>query len=94
MILLITYEKRAFLKNYDSLYTRIKTADAWWHHMDNTWIIRTDNNVQYWYSYLASQITQEDRLLIIEVKPQYQGWLNKEAWKWLQSQFRKEGYNI
>jgi len=90
MILLITYDKKNFLKNYDSFYNTIKTANSWWHHLNNTWLIKTDEDPTYWYNLLAPHILANDRLLIIEVKPNYQGWLNEDAWKWINDQFRSE----
>ena len=93
MILLITYDKSDFLKNYAPLYSAIKSSNDWWHHLDNTWLISTELNVRYWFDILAPHINNTDRLLIVEITPNYQGWLNKDAWKWIQNHFEREGYS-
>lgn len=90
MILLITIDKNTFLKNYDALHNSIMTADKWWHHMNNTWLIKTDLTPTEWYNKLHHFITVKDRLMIIEVKANYQGWLKQEAWDWLKERFEEE----
>ena len=43
MILLISYDLIDPGQDYSGLYEEIKAADAWWHHLDSTWIISTES---------------------------------------------------
>ncbi len=90
MIFLITYETNNPFQNYSGLRGAIKSADNWWHHIKNTWIIRTNESVDYWYDTLSIHLYDNDRIFIVEIKPNYQGRLNKEAWDWLKRQFGKK----
>lgn len=89
---LITYNKNALLRNYDPLYQAIKTSSiVWWHHLNNTWIIRTTLDANQVYNNLHQHITEDDKLLVIQVFPnsEFQGWLPPEAWKWIENQFNQ-----
>jgi len=90
MIFLITYDKKVLLKNYTALNEAIKSFGTWWHHMDNTWMIQTNNTATEVFNILAPHVSVNDRLLIIEVNKNYQGWLKKEAWVWLNERFEAE----
>jgi len=86
MVLLITYDLVSKPKEqYADLYKELTKANFWWHYLESTWLVATDMSPADWYSKLLSSITQNDRLLIIEVKPNYYGWLSKEAWDWIKA---------
>ena len=84
MILLISYDLNNPKRDYRGLYKEIKKADTWWHHLDSTWIIRTNQNPETWQNRLRRHLDRDDSLLIIEVRNNYQGWLPEEAWQWLE----------
>ena len=84
MILLISYDLNNPKRGYRGLYKEIKKADTWWHHLDSTWIIRTNQNPETWQDRLRRYMDKDDSLLIIEVRNNYQGWLPEEAWQWLE----------
>ena len=84
MILLISYELTNTKRNYSSLYKAIKSADAWWHYLDSTWIINTNDGPDVWQKRLRGHMDKDDSLLIIEVCDNYQGWLPDKAWNWLE----------
>lgn len=89
MIYLITYDKNTILKNYEPLQQAIKdSSKSWWHHMNNTWIIKTDLNANQIYKNLCQHINPQDKLLIIKIQNEadYQGWLNEKAWLWIKNQ--------
>jgi hypothetical protein len=90
MIYLITYNRNSIFKNYNDLYEEIKSlGDSWWHHMNDTWLINTNMTAEQIANSLLRHINQDDKLLIIEVKENYRGWLHKEAWDWIRETFRK-----
>ncbi len=83
MVLLITYDLKRPVQQYAALHAEIKRYGTWWHHLESTWIIETSESPKEVYSKLLTHIDQNDNLLIIEVKPNYWGWLPQKAWEWL-----------
>jgi hypothetical protein len=85
MIYLITYELNQKDKDYSGFYNEIKSDHAWWHYIDTTWLIKTEETPQQISDRLLPYLNKEtDNLLIIKVDPTIkQGWLSKEAWKWV-----------
>lgn len=83
MILLISYDLNRPGQDYSSLYEEIKKAGTWWHHLDSTWIISTNQTPEQWQERLKKHMDDNDNLLVIEVCNNYQGWLPEKAWKWL-----------
>lgn len=90
MILLISYDLRNPEKDYSSFYNEIKNAGTWWHHLESTWLIRTNDDVEMLYSKLAKHIFKNDGLLIIEIQDNYSGWLPGDAWNWIRNQFEND----
>ena len=91
MIYLITYDKNVLLKSYKPLFEEIKNCSiTWWHHLDDTWMIRTQLEVTEVFERLAKHLDEKDRLLIVEIKSNYSGWLRMDAWDWLKEQFYEE----
>ncbi|WP_273209084.1 hypothetical protein [Runella zeae] len=91
MMLLITYNKNDNTATLENLHIVIKNNSiSWWHHLNDTWIVRTDKKPNEFYNKLAPYITSADRLLVIEIKRNYQGWLNKDAWDWLKKEFKND----
>jgi hypothetical protein len=84
-VLLITH-RLSEDKDYSSFYEVIKGNCAeWWHYFDTTWIVTTSYTANDFSQLLLAHIDQEDRLLVIQVRKNYQGWLEKDAWDWLNS---------
>ena len=79
----INYDLKVPGRNYDGLYEAIKQSGKWWHYLESTWIVATNETGQQIWNRLAAQIDKNDYVLIIEVRKDYFGWLPKEAWDWL-----------
>ena len=80
---LITYDLKAPGRNYESLYQGIKSCGKWWHYLQSSWIVATNESSQQIWNRLAATIDQTDFLLIIEVRKDRYGWLPKDAWDWI-----------
>jgi hypothetical protein len=91
MILLITYDLNKPGQDYTGFYEALKSSGWWWHHLNSTWIIKTDQNPTYWYNKLSAHIYRDDNVLIIEVKKNYWGYLPQKSWTWLEEAFNAEG---
>ena len=85
MVLLITYEIKNKFRDLSNLYSDIKSADVWWHHIGNVWIIETPHGPQYWYNKIAHNFTSDDYLLITRLSGNFYAWLPQEAIEWLKS---------
>ena len=79
----ITYDLKVPGRNYTGLYEEIKKSGKWWHYLDSTWIVITDEGPQQIWNRLAPQIDKNDYMLIIEILDNTQGWLPADAWTWI-----------
>ncbi len=87
-LLLITYDLKTPNHDYNALFEGIKgNSIAWWHFLENTWLIKTTRDVDSVGRGLLKYITTNDRLLVIDVHGIGQGWLPTDAWDWI----RKNG---
>ena len=69
--------------DYEGLYEEIKRCPAWWHHLESTWLIATDETPEQVYNRLAPHMHRDDSILVIEVTNNYSGWLPPKASEWL-----------
>jgi len=84
-LLLISYDLKGPLSIYEGFFSELREkADLWWHHLDSTWLIRSERDPKYWASILRPHMQPSDNLLVMEIACQaYFGWLPAEAWDWL-----------
>ncbi|MEW6618720.1 MAG: hypothetical protein AB1422_05150 [bacterium] len=79
----INYDLKAPDRNYDGLYEAIKKSPKWWHYLESTWIIITNETPNQIWQRIEPFVDKNDYLLIIEVRDNVQGWLPKDAWDWI-----------
>ncbi len=79
----ITYDLKVPSRNYSGLYEAMKAIGKWWHYLDSTWIVVSEESSQGIWNRLYNHIDKNDYLLIIEVKGNPHGWLPKDAWDWI-----------
>jgi hypothetical protein len=83
-VLLITYTLNNQNKDYTSLFEGIKSnCNYWWHYFDTTWIVSTTRGASEYAKLLYPHIETTDRLLVVRITKEHQGWLPKDAWNWL-----------
>lgn len=88
--LLVTYDLKAPGRDYSSLHEAIKTSITWWHYLESTWIIITNETPKQVSDRLKTKIDTNDRLLIIEITDAtVSGWLPRKGWDWLRAQGMK-----
>ena len=86
MVYMITYDLNAPGKDYNGLYEAIKAASdgTWCHFWESSWLIRTGpisaNGV---FEKLKPHLDDNDRVLVVEVKNNKQGWLEAEHWDYI-----------
>lgn len=84
MLYSINYDLKKPGRDYSGLYEAIKSCGAWWHHLDSTWLVDTSLSAEGICTKLKPHIDANDNVLVIGVTKDYQGWLSKEAWEWIQ----------
>jgi hypothetical protein len=67
-----------------AIHTLVKSADSWWHFLDSVWLVQSERDVKWWRTKLKSEISEDDKLLILEVQAlSFDGHLPQHAWDWL-----------
>jgi len=85
-VYIVTYDlKYKWLRNYQGLYNQLQAFPAWMHHLDNTWLIVSEQTPEQIYNLLAPQLGDDCHILITRVTRDYFGLLPEEAWQWLTS---------
>lgn len=85
MIYAINYDLKRPGQDYSGLYEAIKSCGAWWHYLGSTWLVDTTLNASSIWERIRQHIDQNDRVLVIGVTQEYEGWLPKDAWNWINS---------
>lgn len=86
---LITYDIKPN-DNYNLLEKELKKYEKWWHYLERTWIIISDETPQEIWSRIENKINKHNNFLIIEVKDNSEGWMERSAWDWIKNNIKKE----
>jgi hypothetical protein len=89
MIYAINYDLKRPGQNYEALYAAIKSCGDWCHHLGSTWLVDTSLDATGVWNTLSPHVDKNDFFLVIGVTRDYQGWLPKDAWEWLNSRRAK-----
>ncbi len=83
MIHLITYDLKRPGQEYAAMCKAITECGSWWHYLDSTWLVHSALNATQIWNHIAPHVDPNDRVLVIGVTADYQGWLTKDAWDWI-----------
>ena len=86
----ICYDLNRPGQSYKDLHAAITKLGHWWHQLDSTWLVLTSNSADEIYRQLRPHMDNNDRLLVIKVTSEYQGWLPKEAGEWIRNAIRRD----
>lgn len=89
MIISINYDLKRPGQNYQALYDAIKSCGATWHYLGSTWLVDTTLTTGQLWAALAPHVDKNDSVLVIGVTRNYQGWLPKDAWDWINDRTQK-----
>ncbi|HEF4758047.1 TPA: hypothetical protein SAN82_000431 [Pseudomonas putida] len=64
---LIGYDLNRPVQNYSNLIEAIKKIGAWWHHLDSTWIVKSESSTSAIRDYLRPHIDANDELLVVKL---------------------------
>lgn len=79
----VSYDLKGQSRDYSSLVAALKSAGKWWHFLESTWLIGTEETPEQLWKRIHTTIEKRDFLIIIEVRKNANGWLPKEAWDWI-----------
>lgn len=85
MVCFITYDLNKPDQNYEKVISSIKDAStgAWCSYWKSSYLIKTNLTVQQVSDKITPHLDSNDRLLVIEVQKNYQGWLTDKQWKYI-----------
>lgn len=83
--ILIGYDLNKAGQDYAELIKSIKAYGTWWHHLDSTWLIRTESSAKEVRDALKPLIDTNDELLVINVTGRAAAWsgFNEKGSNWL-----------
>lgn len=71
---LIGYDLNKQGQDYTTLIEKIKKIGLWWHCLDSTWIVKSDNTAVEIRDFLKQFIDNNDELLVVHLS-------GEAAWK-------------
>ena len=81
---MVGYDLNKPVQNYTELIDAIKSYGTWWHHLDSTWIIKTDQTPVEVRDNLAQHIDSNDELLVAAISaPAAWHGFNDKGSQWL-----------
>lgn len=84
MVFCIAYDLNSPGANYAALIEQIKSYGTWWHHLDSTWFIVSDNTASQIRNHLGQYIDNSDELLVFPVGSDWAGkGFSEKAYNWL-----------
>lgn len=79
---IVSYDLKKPGKDYKGLYEELKKSPKWWHYLESTWLIHTNETADQLFDRLRSHIDENDYVLVTEVTRNRSGWLPRKAWDW------------
>jgi hypothetical protein len=82
---LVSYDLNKPRQNYGGLISQLKTYHKWWHHLDSTWLLRTEDSHLQVRDALAVHIDSSDELLVVDITDDPAAWrgFGDQAASWL-----------
>lgn len=87
MVYFITYDLNKAGKDYEGVYQAIKDSSEFWcHYWDSSWLIKSNlQTADAIFEKIKPHLDKDDRCLVVEVKNNKQGWLEKKQWDFIDS---------
>lgn len=86
---LIAYDLNSPGQDHDRLTDAIKEMGAWWHHLDSTWLVKTELPVVEVRDRLKPYMDSNDELLVADVTGDVRAWRGSSdrASDWLKNKW-------
>lgn len=86
---LISYDLRNPDRNYEELYSGIKSFGYWWHQSGSVWMLVSDKSSTDVRNYLSQYIDKNDKLFVAQIINNWAGiGFKKEEYDWLHKFFK------
>lgn len=81
---MVGYDLNRPAQNYTVLIDALQEYPLWWHHLDSTWLIKTNNSAAQIRDHLATFIDANDELLVAYISGE-SAWagFNDKGSQWL-----------
>jgi len=79
----VSYDLNKSGQRYKELHEELERSSNWWHYLDSTWLVITNETVDQLADRLRAEMDSNDSLLCIEVRRNFNGWLPQDAWDWI-----------
>lgn len=81
---IISYDLNAPGQNYTDLFEAIKGSGTWWHHLDSTWIVKSNLSAKQIRDTLSPTLDSNDKVLVAALSgvAAWKGFNDKGS-KWL-----------
>lgn len=66
-VYIVGYDLNKPAQNYKDLIDALKAYGTWWHHLDSTWIIETNQTASAVRDNLAQYLDSNDELLVATI---------------------------
>ena len=83
MVCFITYDLNSERQNYEDVIKTIKDCAVdgkWYSCWRSSYLIKTDMKVDEINDKIHQYLDKNDTLFVVEVTSNYQGWINKKDW--------------
>lgn len=93
MLYIITYDINTTIKDYTSLYERIKQlGNSYQHPLESVWFISADSDYSATdiCNILKKEMTDKDNIFVAKLANEndVQGWLPKTFWEWFKTEIQ------
>lgn len=83
-VYMITYDLNTEGQNYEKVIQSIKDVSSYWcTYWKSSYLIKSNLTSQQINDKIIPYLDSNDRLLVIEVKNNYRGWLSEKQWKFI-----------
>ncbi|CUO53145.1 Uncharacterised protein [[Eubacterium] contortum] len=84
-VYMITYDLNSEGQNYEKVTQSIKDAStgAWCSYWKSSYLIKSNLTAEQVSKKITPHIDSNDRLIVIEVRENYWGWLTDKQWKYI-----------
>lgn len=89
MVYMITYDLNSTGQRYNELISAIKGASngRWCTYWKSSYLIKSPLSPSQIAGRLKPYLDSNDRLIVIEVKRNYEGWLTDDEWSYINDMF-------
>jgi hypothetical protein len=72
----------------------IRSLGEWWHHLESTWLVKTDRRPEQIRDLLRGHVGSDDQLLIVDISRDAAAWfgVNDAGSRWLEANLSRPSH--